>query len=104
VTHFAPGTHIHLYGSDGVLKYELAPHDRLLGGRRGERDLHEISIPADKELTWRVEADFIDAIRMGTKVEFTNFAAGVRYMDFTEAVARSAATGSPVELPLAPPD
>jgi hypothetical protein len=34
-------------------------------------------------------------------VRFTDFATGVAYMEFTEAVARSARLGVPVDLPLA---
>ena len=102
VTRFGPGSQIHLYGSEGTLKYELQPHDRLLGGRRGDRELHEIPVPPDKAMDWRVESEFIDAIRGQGKIEFTDFATGVRYMQFTEAVARSAQTGRPAELPTQP--
>jgi predicted dehydrogenase len=98
VTRFGPGSQIHLYGSEGTLKYELLPQDRLFGARRGDSELREIDVPADKHLEWRVEADFIDAIRGGTPSQFTDFATGVRYMEFTEAVARSAESGMPVEL------
>jgi len=42
----------------------------------------------------------VDAIRGNRVVEFTNFATGVRYMEFTEAVARSAVGGHAVPLPL----
>ena len=62
--------------------------------------LEEIAIPAEKARGWQVEADFIDAIRTGTPIQFTDFARGVTYMEFTEAVARSAQRGEPVELPL----
>ena len=87
-------------GSEGTLKYEMAPADRLLGARRGDAGLAEIEVPPEKEVCWRVEAEFIDAIRGRGKIEFTDFAAGLRYMEFTEAVARSAARGQPVTLPL----
>ena len=33
-------------------------------------------------------------------VRFTDFATGVAYMEFTEAVVRSAEEGEPIELPL----
>src|SRR5207253_2917207 len=99
VTRFGPGSQIHLYGSEGTLKYELMPRDQLLGARRGESALREIAVPPDKEMSWRVEAEFIDAIRGRGSIQFTDFATGVRYMEFTEAVARSAQTGLPVELP-----
>ncbi|MEX0714308.1 MAG: Gfo/Idh/MocA family oxidoreductase [Pirellulales bacterium] len=101
VTRFGPGSQIHLYGSQGTLKYELAPHDCLSGAERGESQLREIPVPPEQQYGWHVEEEFIAAIRSGRQVEFTDFATGVRYMEFTEAVARSAASGRAVELPLA---
>jgi predicted dehydrogenase len=100
VARFGAGTQIQLYGSEGAIKYELAPHDRLWGARRGESVLREIEVPPGEELGWRVEEEFVAAIRGEGTIEFTDFAAGVRYMEFTEAVARSAAAGEPIELPL----
>lgn len=98
--HHGPGTQIHLYGSEGTLKYLGTPADRLLGARRGAPELLELATPAGESDGWRVEADFIAAIRGGPAIEHTSFAAGARYMEFTEAVARSAECGLPVELPL----
>jgi predicted dehydrogenase len=92
ITRFCPGSQIHLYGSEGTLRYELAPHDRLLGARRGDRELAEIPIPPEESYGWHVEEEFIASIRTGRPVEFTDFATGVRYMQFTEDVARSAAS------------
>lgn len=100
VTRFGPREQVHLYGSEGTLKCSFAPGDRILGGRKGDRELREIPIPPEKAVGWRVEADFIDAIRGKKAIEFTDFAAGVRYMEFTEAVARSAQSGAAVDLPL----
>jgi predicted dehydrogenase len=101
VTRFGPGNQIHLYGSEGTLKYELAPNDRLLGAHRGEPELHEILVPPEQEYGWRVEEEFVAAIRGQPRSTFTDFATGLRYMEFTEAVARSAASSQAVELPLA---
>ena len=42
----------------------------------------------------------VSAIRGLERVTRTDFATGVRYMEFTEAVARSAALNQPVDLPL----
>lgn len=98
VTRFGPGSQIHLYGSEGTLRYELAPTERLWGARVGDRELREITIAPELELGWRVEAEFVEAIRGEGRVEFTDFATGVRYMEFTEAVARSAASGTAVGL------
>jgi predicted dehydrogenase len=105
VTPFGQAAGIHLYGSQGALQYDLLG-DRVHGAsaRRGQlagaRDLPEIPIPADKARTWQVEADFIAAIREGRPIELTSFEAGVAYMEFTEAVARSADTGEVIGLPL----
>jgi predicted dehydrogenase len=104
VTRFGPGTQVHLYGSEGTLKYEMQPVDRLLGARRGDAELREIPVPPEKAYDWRVEAEFVGAIRGEEKTEFTDFAAGLRYMEFTEAVARSAAAGAAIDLPLAESD
>ncbi|HVA49088.1 MAG TPA: Gfo/Idh/MocA family oxidoreductase [Pirellulales bacterium] len=100
VARFGMGTQVHLYGSEGVLRYELSPQDRLLGARRGETGLREIEVPADQAMAWDVEAEFIGAIRRQRQVELCDFATGVQYMEFTEAVARSAASGVAVTLPL----
>lgn len=100
VTRFGPGTQIHMYGSEGTMKVEFAPQERILAARRGETQLQEISVPAEKLGGWRVEADFVGAIRGENSIQFTDFASGVRYMEFTEAVSKSAASGCAVELPL----
>lgn len=100
VTPYGQSMSVWLRGTAGVLHYDLL-NDRLFGAsKQTGKELVEIDIPADKALTWTVEADFVAAIRTGTPIRFTDFATGVAYMEFTEAVARSAATGEPVELPL----
>jgi len=92
-------TGIALFGSEGTLHYD-GDADRLMGGRRGDTELAEIAIPPGKEGRWRVEEEFIGAIRGQELVRLTTFADGVRYMEFTEAVARSAESGCAVKLPL----
>jgi predicted dehydrogenase len=105
VTPFGQEIAITIYGSDGVLHYNLVA-DRLHGANRAagsmaSRDaLAEIPIPPEKAGGWRVEADWVSSIREGTPVHLTDFATGVAYMEFTEAVARSARTGLAVRLPL----
>lgn len=99
VTRFGPGAQIHFYGSEGTLKVELAPKERILGGRVGDAELREITVSPEELGGWNVEADFVASIRDGRPIEFTDFATGVRYMEFTEAVARSAASGVAVAVP-----
>ncbi len=87
-----------LFGSEGTLRFD-ADTRRLFGARRGASELREIVVPPAERIGWRVEREFVGAIRGEEKVRFTTFADGVRYMDFTEAVAVSARTGCRVELP-----
>ena len=91
---------MHLYGDDGTIKYQLSPQDRLWAAKRGDAELQPVDIPPDEEYSWRVEQEFIEAIRGQCEIELTSFAAGVRYMEFTEAVVRSAQSGTAVDLPL----
>ena len=49
---------------------------------------------------WRVEEEFINAIRGIEPVTHTNFFDGVRYMEFTDAVNISMQRGERVTLPL----
>jgi predicted dehydrogenase len=92
VTGLAPGPEVWLFGSEGTLRYD-ASSEKLLGARRGETALHEIAIPAELAIGWRVEEEFINAIHGVEKVKFTTFEDGLKYMQFTEAVSRSAASG-----------
>lgn len=99
---FCQGMGIWLYGTEAVLHYDLA-NDRIEGAHqrsRSDQSLEEIPIPPSKVRSWRVEADFVDAIRQKAPIQFTNFETGVAYMEFTEAVARSAQRGQAIELPL----
>jgi predicted dehydrogenase len=99
VTNHASGPSIELYGSEGTIIYNVA-RDKILAGKANESSLRPVSIAAEKVRRWEVEADFIAAIRGEKPIELTTFPTGVRYMEFTEAVHRSADSGSAVELPL----
>ncbi len=90
---------VYLYGSEGTLGYN-AISDTLWGGRRGEAKLAEIPIAEDKAGHWRVEEEFINAVRGREKVTLTDFETGVRYMEFTEAVYLSWTEGVKIQLPL----
>jgi predicted dehydrogenase len=97
VTALAPASEVWIFGTDGTLRLE-ADAKRLSGGRRGDRELHEIAIPAERRIGWRVEEEFVNAIRGHEKVLRTTFEDGARYMEFTEAVARSAALGQAIDV------
>src|SRR3954447_13949906 len=86
---------IAMYGSEGSLIYELT-RDDLIGARRKDAGLQVLPIPEKFRGEWRVEADFVAAIRRERPVTRTDFATGVQYMQFTEAVARSSRHQQPV--------
>jgi predicted dehydrogenase len=102
VTGLAPRNEVWLFGTEGTLMLD-AQSVTLYGGRRGDSGLREIPIPPEEEGRWRVEEEFINAIRGKEKVKLTTFEDGVRYMEFTEAVIRSAQTGQAIPLPLPSP-
>ena len=88
-----------LYGSEGTLTYDLLG-DEIRAARRTDESLQPLPIPDDLRGGWRVEDDFVAAIRGQRPVTHTDFETGVRYMQFTEAVARSSRHQVPVTLPL----
>ena len=88
-----------LYGSEGTLIYDFL-RDEIRGARRTDEALNVLPIPDELRGGWRVEDDFMASIRGERPVTHTDFATGVRYMQFTEAVARSSRHQVPVTLPL----
>tara|TARA_Y100000590_G_scaffold45437_2_gene48286 strand:- start:55867 stop:56901 length:1035 start_codon:yes stop_codon:yes gene_type:complete len=88
-----------IFGSKGTLFFDFKS-SKLFGGQSGEETLSEIHIPENKKGFWRVEEEFINAIRGIEIVTHTTFEDGVRYMEFTEAVTKSAELGKAVSLPL----
>lgn len=86
-----------LFGTQGTLQIRGG---KLYGGQRGDDQLAEIDIPDDESQGWRVEEEFVNAIRGVETITHTAFADGVAYMEFTEAVHRSMASRCAVSLPL----
>ena len=97
ITALGPASEAWIFGSDGTLRLE-ADARRLWGGRRGDKALTEIAIPAERRIGWRVEEEFVNAIGGREKIARTTFEDGVRYMEFTDAVAKSAASGQAVDV------
>jgi predicted dehydrogenase len=103
VAGFMPGPEAWLYGAEGTLRLEIRGRDKVVlsGGRRGDKEMTPIAIPEDKTYHWRVEEEFIGAIRGREPVRRTSFVDAVNYMEFTEAVHISSREGRRVYLPLA---
>lgn len=88
-----------MFGSDATLHVDFErTHVEI--AKSGETSFSEVPIPDEKRHHWRVEEEFVNAIRGLEKVTRQTFEDGVRYMEFTEAVLRSSQTGRKVHLPL----
>ena len=97
VTGLAGTPEVFLFGSEGTLRFS---NNKLFGGQREQNELIEIEIPSEEEGGWRVEEEFVNAIRGEETITHTDFETGVKYMEFTEAVTRSMANGTTITLPL----
>ena len=102
----AEGNAIEIYGSDGTIRYQAgtdAPGSgKILAGKAKDDSLHEVQIPEADARTWTVEKDFVTAVREGKRDPEPSFWDGLKYMEFTEAVFKSADEGRAVDLPLGP--
>jgi predicted dehydrogenase len=90
-----------IFGTEGTLRL-LQTKDApmaLFAGKRGGDALAEVEIDPAKQGGWRVEEEFVNAIRGLEPVTHTDFQTGVRYMQWTDAVAHSFRTGTAVSLP-----
>ena len=97
ISGMGPQHEIWLFGSQGTIHCEGA---NVFAGKRGDTELKEVPNPEASRYKWRAEEEFVNAIRGAEKVTRTPFDAGVQYMEFSEAVARSSQTGEAIYLPL----
>ena len=105
-----PPVEVYLCGTEGTLRLRSTPAARkpvrspdamvLEAGRRGEPGLSRVRIPKRKQGGWRVEEEFVNAIRGIEPVTHTDFASALAYMEWTDAVTRAMRTGTRVALPL----
>lgn len=86
VSGLGPGVAMSVYGSEGTLEFK---DGHLYGAKRGADSFHEITIPPREASGWRVEEEFVAAIRGLEPIRLTTFETGIKYMAFTEAVWRS---------------
>ena len=97
-TGLSTGNEVWLYGSEGTIRVDHRLN--VYAGKRGEAALTEVPNPEEGQAYWRVEEEFANAIRGQEQITRTPFDVGVHYMEWTEAVTRSAQTGQAVALPL----
>jgi predicted dehydrogenase len=94
----APGDRLEIYGSVGTLTYDFGS-DVVQAGKLGERALQIVDLAPELEGEWRVEEDFLAAVKSTGRVRpRPNFEEGVRYMRVVQAVADSRARNEWVEI------
>jgi predicted dehydrogenase len=87
----APSDRVEIYGSSGTLTYDFGS-DVVQAGKVGDRGLHAVELPAELETEWRVEEDFLAAVKSKGRVRpHPNFEDGLRYMRVVQAIADSRA-------------
>ena len=104
-----PGNLVEIFGTHGVLEYKLLVErsdgtvegEEVWGMTDSDLEMHPIEIPVHEERDRTTDSEFIRSIRNGTPV-LPNFEEGVRYMQFSEAVAQSIFEGKTVSLPPEP--
>jgi predicted dehydrogenase len=97
-TGLSSGNQTWIYGSEGTIYVDQ--QQNVFAGRRGDSQLSEVPNPPEQQAYYRVEEQFTNAIRGTEEVDMVAFETGVHYMEWTEAVYRSAKTGQAVYLPL----
>ena len=86
-----PGDRLEIYGSAGTLTYDFGS-DVVQVGKLGDRALHVVDLPPELEGEWRVEEDFLAAVKSKGRIRpRPNFEEGVRYMRVVQAIADSRA-------------
>ena len=107
----APIVDIYIYGTEGTLhifddnevKTKQAYNSsklRLESIKPNQNRWKEL-IPRKSDVGgWRVEEEFINAIKGKEKITHTNFSDGLKYMQFTDALRMSWESGNKINLPL----
>jgi len=94
----APGDRLEIYGNAGTLTYDFGS-DLVQAGKLGERVLQIVDLAPELEGDWRVEEDFLAAVKSRGRIRpRPNFEEGVRYMRVVQAVADSRARNEWVEI------
>ena len=85
------GDRLEIYGSAGTMTYDFSSNV-VQAGKVGDRALHVVDVPPELEGEWRVEEDFLAAVKSKGRVRpHPTFEDGVRYMRVVQAVADSRA-------------
>jgi predicted dehydrogenase len=97
-TGLSTGNQIWFYGTEGTIYVDQ--QQNIFAGRRGDSQLSAVPNPPEAQAYYRVEEEFANAIRGTEEITMVPFETGAHYMEWTEAVIRSAQTGKAIHLPL----
>jgi predicted dehydrogenase len=98
VNALAPGDKLEVYGDAGTMMYDFG-NETIRAGKFGDVDLHEVEITPEMEGEWRVEDDFVAAVKSrGRMRPRPDFEEGLRYTRVVQAVADSRARNEWVEI------
>ena len=97
-TGHSTGNQMWFYGTEGTIYIDQKQNE--YGGSQDEDGLSEIENPSESQAYYRVEEEFSNAIRGGEQITMVPFETGVHYIEWSEAVSRSAQTRRMVTLPL----
>ncbi len=93
-----PGDRLEIYGTLGTLTYDFGSN-LIQAGQVGDPALHNVEILSELESEWRVEEDFLAAVKSKGRIRpHPDFADGVSYMRIVQAVADSRARNEWVEI------
>ncbi|MFW6438003.1 MAG: Gfo/Idh/MocA family protein [Armatimonadota bacterium] len=92
-----PEQYVAVHGTEASIRYD---GNTLMRCEAGEDEFTPMDVPEDERGGWRVEEEFVGAIRGEEQIELTRFEDGLRYMEFVEATVRAAQSGETVQLPL----
>ena len=97
-TGHSTGNQMWFYGTEGTIYIDQ--QQNVFGGRLDEDGLSEIANPLESQAYYRVEEEFSNALRGVEQITMVPFETGVHYIEWSEAVSRSAQTRKMVTLPL----
>ena len=97
-TGLSTGNQIWLYGTEGTIQVDQ--QQNIFAGNRGDAQLSPVPNPPEEQAYYRVEEEFANAIRGAERISMVPFETGVHYLEWTEAVIRSAQSGQAMNLPL----
>jgi len=84
-----------IYGDEGTLHVEFEKGE-IYYGKKNDKELSKLDF--ERGPGWRVEEEFVSAIRGNEKIQRTDWQTGVIYMKFVDAVCESMKSGKLVDF------